>query len=50
MIRVEEIHEKILEKLDLSQDIEDEHLVELIHEVFPVYYNLKPLLKRFPSP
>lgn len=33
MIRVEEIHEKIFEKLDLSQDIEDEYLVELIHEV-----------------
>ena len=33
MIRVEEIHEKIFEKLDLCQDIEDEYLVELIHEV-----------------
>lgn len=33
MIRAEDLHEKILEKLDLSQDVEDEQLVELIHGV-----------------
>lgn len=33
MIKVEELQEKILEKLDLSKDVEDEQLVEMIHEV-----------------
>ena len=33
MIRAEDLHERILEKLDLSQDVEDEQLVELIHEI-----------------
>lgn len=33
MIRAEDLHERILEKLDLSRDVEDEQLVELIHGV-----------------
>ena len=33
MIRAEDLHEKILERLDLSRDVEDEQLVELIHGV-----------------
>lgn len=33
MIQTEKIHEKILERLDLSQEVGDEQLVELIHAV-----------------
>lgn len=33
MIQAEELHGKILEELDLSQDVDDEALTELIHEV-----------------
>ena len=33
MVKAEDLHERILEKLDLSQDVEDEQLVELIHEI-----------------
>ena len=33
MVRPEDLHERILAKLDLSQDVEDEQLVELIHEI-----------------
>lgn len=33
MIQTEKIHEKILERLDLSQEVGDEQLVELIHTV-----------------
>lgn len=32
MVKHEELHEKILERIDLSQDIEDEKMMELIHE------------------
>lgn len=31
MIQPEELHEKILERLDLSQEVDDEQLIELIH-------------------
>lgn len=33
MIRSEELYERILEELDLSRDVEDEELVEMIHRV-----------------
>ena len=33
MIHAEELHEEILEKLDLSQEVDDEQLLELIHNV-----------------
>lgn len=33
MIRVEELHERILKELDMSQEIDDEQLIELIHSV-----------------
>ena len=33
MVRPEDLHERILAKLDLSQEVEDEQLVELIHEI-----------------
>ena len=33
MIRAEELHERILEELDMSQEIDDEQLIELIHSV-----------------
>ena len=33
MIQTEKIHEKILERLDLSREVGDEQLVELIHAV-----------------
>lgn len=33
MVRVEDLQEKILEKIDLSRDVEDEQLVEIIHAV-----------------
>lgn len=33
MIHAEELHEEILEKLDLSQEVDDEQLLELIHSV-----------------
>ena len=33
MVRAEELHGKILEELDLSKDVEDETLTELIHTV-----------------
>lgn len=33
MVKSEELHERILEKLDLSQEIRDGELIELIHEV-----------------
>lgn len=33
MVKAEDLHERILEKLDLSRDVEDEQLVELIHGV-----------------
>lgn len=33
MVRAEDLHGKILERLDLSQDVEDEQLIDLIHEV-----------------
>lgn len=33
MIQAVELHGKILEELDLSQDVDDEALIELIHEV-----------------
>ena len=33
MIQTEKIHEKILERLDLSQEVGDEQLVEMIHAV-----------------
>lgn len=33
MIQTEKIHEKILERLDLSQEVGDEQLVDLIHAV-----------------
>lgn len=31
MIRAEELHEKILEELDLSKEVDDDQLIELIH-------------------
>ena len=31
MIQPEELHEKILERLDLSQEVDDDQLIELIH-------------------
>lgn len=31
MIRAEELHEKILEELDMSQEVDDDQLIELIH-------------------
>ncbi len=33
MIRAEELHERILKELDMSQEIDDEQLIELIHSV-----------------
>ena len=33
MIQTEKIHKKILERLDLSKEVDDEQLVELIHTV-----------------
>ena len=33
MVLSEELHERILEKLDLSKEVEDEVLVEIIHHV-----------------
>ena len=33
MVKVEDLQEKILEKIDLSRDVEDEQLVEIIHAV-----------------
>ena len=33
MIHAEELHEEILDKLDLSQEVDDEQLLELIHNV-----------------
>lgn len=33
MIHAEELHEEILEKLDLSQEVDDDQLLELIHNV-----------------
>ena len=33
MVQTEELHERILEKLDLSKDVEDKQLIELIHDV-----------------
>lgn len=33
MVQAEELHERILEELDLSRDLDDEQLMELIHKV-----------------
>lgn len=33
MIRAEELHERILKELDMSQETDDEQLIELIHSV-----------------
>lgn len=33
MVQAEELHERILEELDLSKDLDDEQLMELIHKV-----------------
>ena len=33
MIQAEELHGRILEELDLSKDLDDEQLMELIHKV-----------------
>lgn len=33
MIQAEQLHARILEELDLSRDIPDEELTELIHRV-----------------
>lgn len=33
MVRAEELHERILEELDLSREVDDEQLMELIHRV-----------------
>ena len=33
MRRVEQFHEKILKYLDLSKDVDDEELIEIIHQV-----------------
>ena len=33
MIRAEELHERILKELDMSREIDDDQLIELIHGV-----------------
>ena len=33
MLRAEELHERILKELDMSQEIDDDQLIELIHRV-----------------
>lgn len=33
MVYAEELHEKVLEELDLSKEVDDEELVELIHHI-----------------
>ena len=55
MIQAEQLHARILEELDLSRDIPDEELTELIHRVLdeasgreyilsPVNHNLRDLI------
>ena len=44
MIQMEELYEKILAELDLSKEVEDDELVEIIHrtleerEKSPIYH------------
>lgn len=33
MIQAEELHKRVLEKMDLSKEVEDEELIELIHQI-----------------
>ena len=40
MIQAEQLHARILEELDLSRDIPDEELTELIHRVAENIYRL----------
>ena len=54
MIQMEELYEKILTEMDLSKEVEDDELVEIIHRILDEkgkinYKDFKPVLFEMPT-